>query len=62
MNCNLKIIAKRVNRLNLKSESHRFAEKREILLLVFHTNASKTAAPFYSQIYEIDNFNLRLSY
>ena len=42
MNCKLKILAKRVYRLNLKGIGwDRLSGKRVILLLVFHTNAYK---------------------
>ena len=50
----------------IKFEGNWFAEKREILLLVFHTNASKFSREqrlhFTDKYMKNENFNLQLSY
>ena len=49
----------------MKSEEHRFAENREIVFLVFHTNASKFSRErrlhFTDKYMRNNNLNMRLS-
>ena len=49
----------------MKSKEHRFAEKREIVFLVFHTNASKFSRErqlhFTDKYMRNKNLNMRLS-